>query len=962
VAELVKDLLESKQLLELAAQFWHWVQVTGWRSPRFWIVALVMGVPVCYYLFILAPRKLLEGLIGLKESWKKAGFRSLTAEQREFLRRRSQFCRALRSDLDTLNKAESWNDQFFTDLEADIETDAPFYASLLDKLRRRKTQGLRRVPSLMEAIESSTERWQLLVGEPGSGKSVALRHLAHQLAEQGVHSSDPKARVPLYINLKELPPAPAEGPNADWIRRFVIDNVRRGDADTAEYVKKNWEHHLNEGIWFFLFDSFDEIPAIMHAPMGSTVIEHHAGAIRQFLAGMNDCRGIIASREFKGPDSLPWHKLRILPLSHERQDELIDNTFLSVEDKSLVRRHLLASSSSLRHTPLFLSLLCRFIQQEKRSPASDHDLLWRHIIRLSGRDLEYTQRKHGLTSEQLLNGAMELAVLFASNPTLSLSSTHDQIASAMPPERYTSEQLEHLLAALVDVKIGRSDVPEARKGDRRFTFAHRRYQETLFVRYLAIHPQYLHPRELLMDPRWREYTVALLQSESAEVLAPILQEASGLLARFTESQVLVPSLPGFGEELGYYDWKVDSEVHLLGLLQEGFARRIDEIPDSLSIEIDRFLTSRWVKGDFHDRTMVLRLGGLLPQERLAKYLEFAVKKGTVELQDEAFQKIVFLRKPPASLMEWVRERLGRQVLYAKERAELLRTEALCARLPETIGAELIHQRCMSLKRPLAPLAAVARSWVESSPPPPAIFESFIPDPSKEFAFTSLLGSMLLLLNGAGIAFGLSAPALAQNGILVTGLNWLPELLIFFVSLRYMFRTGSVAGELSFWHSLLITMIILSLLAVPLSPFLCIFLGVVNGSWWLVVIGGVLLLVLIVGGGLTYTTKLREQRQQQARLQAMLSHPQVPAPLAPQAQSLVELSTWLVGPHKNVLVPDEGHVRSLSRLIIHGLELEPKAQIVEPPLLVHCVARKWSAEDVRLVFNYLQRARSRLTTS
>ncbi|WP_375772212.1 NACHT domain-containing protein [Archangium gephyra] len=953
-AGLVKDLLDIKQLLELAVRFGNWVQETGWRSPRFWLVALLMGGPVCYYLLILVPRKLLEGLIGLKESWKKAGFRSLTAEQGEFLRRRSQFCRALRSDFDTLNKAESWNDQFFTDLEADIETDAPFYASLLDKLRRRKTQGLRRVPSLMEAIESSTERWLLLVGEPGSGKSVALRHLAHQLAEQGIHSSDPKARIPLYINLKELNSPPAEGPNADWIRRFVIDNVRRGDADTAEYVKKNWEHHLNQGIWFFLFDSFDEIPAVMHAPIGSTVIENHAGAIRQFLASMNDCRGLIASREFKGPSSLPWHKLRILPLSHERQEELIENTFLSSEEKEIVRRHLLASSSSLRHTPLFLSLLCRFIQQEKRPPVGDHDLLWRHLNRLSERDVEYTQRKHGLTATQLLNGAMELAVLFASSPTLSLSSTHDQIAKTLPPERYTSEQLEHLLAALVDVKIGRSDVPEARKGDRRFTFAHRRYQETLFVRYLATHPKYLSPRKLLLEPHWREYTVALLQSESAEVIAPLLQEASWLLSQCTEEQHPVPCLPGFGEGLGYYQWKEDFEIHLLGLLQEGLARRIGEIPAILSTEVDRLLSSRWAGGDFHDRTMVLRLGGLLPQERLAEYLEFAVKTGTPELQDESFQKMLFLRKPPVPLVRWVRERLGRQVLYAKGRAELLRIEALCARLPETIGAEAIRQRCMALRRPLGPLAALARAWVGVAPPPP-ILEPFIADTSKEFTFGALLSSLLLVLNAGAIAFGLSAPAPPSGGMLVTVSSWLPALCLLPVTLRYVFRTGRLApeaGGLGFWSWLLVTLVLLILLMACLTPFVFVFLGLLRQSWLFGGIGGMLVIAVFAFMYWSFTSRFRELERQRARLEEMRSQAQAPEPLAPQAQSLLELSTWL-GTHRKVLIPDETHARSLSRLVIHGLELKPETEQVGPPLLVHCVARKWSEEEVRVVFNRLQ---------
>ncbi|MFW8080303.1 hypothetical protein ACOIFA_32760, partial [Klebsiella pneumoniae] len=82
------------------------------------------------------------------------------------------------------------------DLEAEVETEGGYYASALDKLRRKKSFGLRKERSLIRAISSSTERAMQLVGEPGSGKSVALRHLAKQFAIQGKKSNDKKATVP----------------------------------------------------------------------------------------------------------------------------------------------------------------------------------------------------------------------------------------------------------------------------------------------------------------------------------------------------------------------------------------------------------------------------------------------------------------------------------------------------------------------------------------------------------------------------------------------------------------------------------------------------------------------------------------------------------------------------------------------------------------------------------------------
>src|SRR5439155_4984538 len=135
-----------------------------------------------------------------------------------------------------------------------------------------------------------------------------------------------------------------------------------------------------------------------------------------------------------------------------------------------------------------------------------------------------------------IEGAVQLAVLFAEHPALSLAPTQDEVAIALNGKSIPGDSLENLVGALVDVKIGRSDVQEARAGDRRFTFSHRRYQETLVVRHFAEQPWYLPARELLTDLRWREYTVTLLQTQGQSVLAPLLQEATELLAKYASDQ------------------------------------------------------------------------------------------------------------------------------------------------------------------------------------------------------------------------------------------------------------------------------------------------------------------------------------------------------------------------------------------------------------------------------------------
>lgn len=330
-----------------------------------------------------------------------------------------------------------------------------------------------------------------------------------------------------------------------------------------------------------------------------------------------------------------------------------------------------------------------------------------HIDRLAWRDEDYTRRKYGLSPDQLIEGAVKLAVLFAGRPALSLAPTQTEIAAEIADSDVPGGSLESMLGALVDVKIGRSDVQEARAGDRRFTFSHRRYQETLFVRHLAQTPQYLSARELLTDTRWREYTVTLLQTQDLAVIEPLLTEATDLLAEVAARAIRVPIIKEFGGHLTYYNWDADPAVFLLTLLQEGMGRRLADIPLDLSIQIEQLLEPRWKDGDIHDQMTVLQLGGLLPQALLEKHLADAVNYGRRDIEDIAFERGVFLKKMPATLATWFRERLSTEAIGAVRRADVVRLEALAARLPSDIGATFVLRRCrliMKLRRPFKLLA------------------------------------------------------------------------------------------------------------------------------------------------------------------------------------------------------------------------------------------------------------------
>lgn len=727
LADMVEELLS---FLLKAAQ-----SDSAWSQKLVALIILSAILLVVGTIFVKALVKFLEGLAKVLELYKNSPFSVVLGRaNRKNIRRRQQFCAVLDSDLATIGKAENWNDQHFTDLEAEVETDGGYYTSALNRLRKRRSFGIRRVKSLVKAIDSTTERAILLVGEPGSGKSVALRHLAKRLAQKGQRSKNKDALIPLYINLRELERPRDSSVNADMIRNFVLDNIRRGDSDTSAFVREHWDEYKDKGIWFFLFDSFDEMPDVLHAATGSKAVNEYSQALRQFLDGMGECRGVLASREYKGPSSLPWSKFRILPLGVDRQSRLVENSFLDDGQIRRVQQHLAVGASSLGNNPLFLTLLCRHVKDGGQLPVNDNKLLASHIARLAYRDVDYISKKYGLTPEDLLVGAQRLAVLLAKNPDLSLAPRVDEIADALVQDNvWDKDEITNLVSALVDVKIGRSDVATARPGDRRYAFAHRRYQEALFVQYLVENPEYLSTVELLTNSVWREYTVTLLQTQEIHIIKPLLDSAVKLLredADLLASENDSSELPGWQ---GFFSWESSSYISVLEILQEGLARRTDIIPSELSNVVKDLLSKRWNLGDSVDHYMVIKLGGLLPDTVLSDYLGTAFSSKIRKLEMIAFRQSVFLRSTSPGLGSLIRRHLAQELMAAKKMGDRLRVEALAAQLPHNIGANYVVRRCLGLRPFLVVLSVINRFLLF-----PVVVTSYF---AKKLKFNRLAGAL-----------------------------------------------------------------------------------------------------------------------------------------------------------------------------------------------------------------------------
>ena len=92
--------------------------------------------------------------------------------EKKYNQRFKSFCGVLLDDINRLDRETNWSAEYYTPLDAEVEVQS-------------RNRRLRKVTDLLTAIRSDpSSQVFLVIGDPGSGKSVALRKLCRDLLKE----------------------------------------------------------------------------------------------------------------------------------------------------------------------------------------------------------------------------------------------------------------------------------------------------------------------------------------------------------------------------------------------------------------------------------------------------------------------------------------------------------------------------------------------------------------------------------------------------------------------------------------------------------------------------------------------------------------------------------------------------------------------------------------------------------
>jgi GTPase SAR1 family protein len=541
--------------------------------------------------------------------------------EKPFAERFQWFCECLKIDLKKIDMDTNWSDRFFTPLDAEVEVQSGF-------------RRLKKVADLLSAIRSDrTSKVFLVLGDPGSGKSVSLRKLCGELLQESTQTG----KAAIYINLREWESknnwTEETPPSVNDLYDFVVQNLKsRGTRDTSDFIDKFFHKLFESGRLFIILDSFDEIPSVLDVSEDSWLIDELSDVIHRFLNSSSESRGILSSRIFRRPtdkfdaqtilEIRPFTEKKIRLVLGKSIDEKFVNQIFKERDEF----------APIARNPFTAALISDYVQNNENDlPENQSELYSSYITQSLDGCREKIQQKN-LTTNKIIEYSIDIAYSMFSSRNLGLEASIQDLKILLP-----QHPIDEVTEILKFAKLGRLGTGD----ENRFSFVHRRFNEYFVVQRLIQNPQIVPKDSIPTDSRWRDALVLYCEVIDECYAKQIANFCWSEIKKITENEIDMRN-PDFLPML-----------HCLRFLKEAFRARpncINNFRDDLS-KLIKGIVSQKKSGNILLQKFSVEAVGLLTNEDMGEAILLAISLNNEWIDEIAFKSCRHISKASDRLID-----------------------------------------------------------------------------------------------------------------------------------------------------------------------------------------------------------------------------------------------------------------------------------------------------------------------
>jgi len=531
----------------------------------------------------------------------------------EFNKKLIAISQSLENELNRIDKETNWSDYYFIPIEAEVEI-------------YHNNKKERKITDLMQALKrNKSTKVFLLIGDPGSGKSVALRKLCRDIIKE----TRKTGRIPVYINLKEWEPSRVwtemEPPLFSDLQEFVLKDLKsKLDIFGSRFFDEYYYKLHEQGRVYYIIDSFDEIPSLLDVTESSWLIKKLSHIVYQFITSGYESRGLLASRLFRRPsknfDAHVTLEIRSMSDYKIKENLIRSGAFNNITVQKLYNERI--DLIHLASNPFIAALLSNYVKTNNGSlPKSRTDLFSNYIVtRLC--EAEDKIKENGLSKEVIISYGTKVASLIFSKQLYGLEIPLEVLKEEFKQFPF---KIETVIDILIYSKIGRMGIGEKKM----FSFVHRRFNEYFVVQSLLEEEKLVDLFSIPSDSRYRDALVLYCEVAPEKAAIDVVNFCWGFIKNTVQEKIQLTN-PRHLEA-----------VFCLRFLRDAFILRSKCI-EHIKEELSGFIFKQMYSENFLVKKIALESAGLLNKIELEKTILIALNNSNSAIKETAFKEGKFL--------------------------------------------------------------------------------------------------------------------------------------------------------------------------------------------------------------------------------------------------------------------------------------------------------------------------------